>query len=184
MCSTVTSASQKSAGSFVDPRHDFHDRMLQFINYLMSFASVTVPYSSSKCCFELICSRHNTVWPEWWISNSRDPQSPLWTCCVMALLFTISSQLHPAWIVRIPLFRCFSSSYSDTPLQSCLCCLCDWSAWIWGLLFYLAQLLSRSRVDVSQSQCCAWACYQSHLTCRGEGTISARALSPPMEAKP
>lgn len=158
--------------------------MLWFTNCLMSFAFVTVPYSNSKCCFELVRSRHNLVWSKWWISNPSGPQSPLWTCCVISLLLTVFSQLHIAWIVSIPLFGCLSTCYSGTPLQSCLCCLCDWSAWIWGLFFYLAQLLSRSRTDVSQSQCCSWAYCQSHLTCRGEGTISARALSLPMEARP
>lgn len=166
MCSIVTSASQRCT------------------SYPMSFASVTVPYSNSKSCFELVCLRHNPVWSKWWISNPSDLQSLLWTCCVVALLFTIFSQIHTAWIVNIPLFGCLSTSYSGTPLQSCLCCLCDWSTWIWGLFFCLRLLLSRSRADVSQSQGCSWACCQSHLTCRGEGTISARALSLPMEAKP
>lgn len=109
--------------------------MLHFTDYPLPFASVTVPYSSSKCCFELICSRHNPVWSKWWILSPTDPQSPLWTCCGIALLFTISSQLHTAWIVSVPLLWCLSTCPSGTPLQSCLCCLCDWSAWIGGLFF-------------------------------------------------
>lgn len=158
----------------------------------MSFASVTVPYSSSKCCFELVCSRHNPMWSKWRILNPTDPQSPLWTYCAVLLLFTISSQLHTAWIVRSP-----SSGVSPPALQAHLsspvCVVSVPGVHGFGGSFsiellkgrtFSIQLLSRSRTDVSQRQCCSWACYQSHLTCRGEGTVSARAFSLPMEAKP
>lgn len=156
--------------------------MLQFTNYPISFASVTVPYSISKCCFEFVCSRHNPVWSKWWISNPTDLQSPLWTFCVVALLFTISSQLHTAWIGNTPFFGCLSTCYSGTPLilsvlSLWLTCMDLGALPIWHNYCPEAELMS-------QSQHCSWACYQLHLPCRCEGTVSVRALSLPMEARP